>query len=100
MQVLRMFHRKVYPENSVNAKENMETHKGKSKNILHGCCNGYDTGDPTCPDKGRKSRSESNSRKWLQNCKKNGNPTQHGLGYSSSGGNKEYWIKTDEECKY
>ncbi|KAF7801735.1 protein LAZY 1-like [Senna tora] len=98
-KVLHMFHRKVYPENSVSAKEIIASQKGTTTNVPHDFCNGYDTGDPTFPDKGRKYCSEFKSRKWSQNCKKNSNPPQHELSYSSSSGNREHWIKTDEECK-
>ncbi|XP_027351163.1 protein LAZY 1-like [Abrus precatorius] len=76
-KVLRMFHRKVYPESPTNAKEFAKSHKGKSKNVPHEYIHEYDN--------------------WSQHCKTNWNPLQHGLICSSSIGNNEHWIKTDAE---
>lgn len=92
-----MFHRKVYPENTINAKNCIKTHKGK---VPHDCFHEYDNGDTTNPDPGRRFHSDSKSRKWSQHCKNNWNPPQHGLSCGSSTGNNEHWIKTDAECKY
>lgn len=99
MQVLRMFHRKVHPENSMNAKDFIKSHKGKINNVPDDCCHEYDDGDPRNPEKSR-FHSDTKSRKWSQHCKTNWKPIQDGVSCSSSTGKNEHWIKTDAECKY
>ncbi|KAI4348334.1 hypothetical protein L6164_009069 [Bauhinia variegata] len=97
-KVLSMFHRKVHPENCVNAKDLIKSQKGKIKSGPHDCYPGNDTGDPTYPNK--RLPPESISRKGSQHSKTKRNPTQHGFNCNSSCGNREQWIKTDTECKY
>ncbi|TKY63041.1 hypothetical protein E2542_SST12906 [Spatholobus suberectus] len=96
-KVLRMFHRKVYPESPINGKDFIKSHKGKIKNVTHECFYEYDNGNSTTPDKGKRFHSDTKSRKWSLHCMTNWNPAQHGLICSSSTGNNEHWIKTDAE---
>lgn len=95
-----MFHRKVYPENTIYSKKITTSHKGKIENPPRDCFNENDNGDTTNPDHGRRFHSDSKSREWSQYCKTNWNPPQHGPSYGGSTGNNEHWIKTDAECKY
>ncbi|KAI9120496.1 hypothetical protein K1719_007529 [Acacia pycnantha] len=94
-KVLRMFHRKVHSESSVINAKIIESHKGKVKNFLHDCFQGYDTGDPIVPGKGRNFPSECKSEKRSKNCKKNRVPPK--LNNGGSSGKRECWIKTDDE---
>ncbi|KAI4350491.1 hypothetical protein L6164_004942 [Bauhinia variegata] len=97
-KVLRMFHRKVYPENCMNAKACIKSQKGKIKSDLHDCCHGNDTGDPTCPDKSAKGLAPaSKSRKWSTHWKAKWNQPQRGFYRNCSSGKREHWIKTDSE---
>ncbi|KAK7395930.1 hypothetical protein VNO78_16546 [Psophocarpus tetragonolobus] len=98
-KVLRMFHRKVYPEGPINGKDCI-SHKGKTQNAPHECFREYANQKLTNPDKGKKTHSDTQSRKWFQHCMNNWNPPLNGLICSSSTGNNEHWIKTDTECKY
>ena len=95
-----MFHRKVYPENTINAKDFIKSSKDKIKNVPHDYCHEDDNGEPTNPDKGRRFHSDTKSTKWSQHCETNWNPLQRRLSCSTSTGNNEHWIKTDAECKY
>lgn len=74
MQVLRKFHRKVHPEDTINAKSVTKSHKDKIKNLPREC--------------------------FDEHCEINWNPPQDDLCCSGSTGNNEHWIKTDAECKY
>ncbi|PNY07606.1 hypothetical protein L195_g004107 [Trifolium pratense] len=91
-KVLRKFHRKVYPEDTINAKSVTKSHKGKIKNVPRDCFDEYDNGDTPNPD--------SKSKKWSKHCETNWNPPQDGLSCSGMTGNNEHWIKTDAECKF
>ncbi|CAL0322976.1 unnamed protein product [Lupinus luteus] len=94
-KVLRMFHRKVYPDNSENAEDFIKSNKDKINTVPSEFFNEYDNGDPTDPEKCTGFHSDKNSRKWSQHCK----PLQHGVSCSNSTGNNEHWIKTDADCK-
>ncbi|CAL0323285.1 unnamed protein product [Lupinus luteus] len=94
-KVLGMFHRKVYPENTMKAKDFIKSHKGKNKSVP----DEYDNGDLTNLEKSR-VHSDAKPRKWSQQCKSNCKSLQHGISCSSSIGNNEHWIKTDANCKY
>ncbi|XP_028771385.1 protein LAZY 1-like [Neltuma alba] len=96
-KVLRIFHRKVHSESSMNAKTT-GSQKGKIKNVLNDCFHGYDTGDPIHPGKGRNFPSECKSEKWSQHGKKR-IPPKRGLTNGGSSRKRECWIKTDDECK-
>ncbi|XLS62415.1 hypothetical protein HN51_016643 [Arachis hypogaea] len=99
-KVLRMFHRKVYPENTVTAKDFAKPNKDKIKDASHDCCHEYQNRDPTNPDKGRRVNSDTKSTKSSPNCEPIWNPPQDGLSCSTSTTNNEHWIKTDAECNY
>ncbi|KEH21973.1 WRKY transcription factor-like protein [Medicago truncatula] len=73
-KVLRKFHRKVHPEDTLNAKSVTKSHKDKIKNLPREC--------------------------FDEHCEINWNPPQDDLCCSGSTGNNEHWIKTDAECKY
>ncbi|KAE9584451.1 hypothetical protein Lalb_Chr00c01g0403751 [Lupinus albus] len=92
-KILRVFHRKVYPDNSENAEDYIKSHKDKINTVPSEIFNEYDNGDPTDPEKIRRFDSDTNSRKWSQHCK----PLQHGVSCSNSSGNNEHWIKTDAD---
>ncbi|XP_058760365.1 protein LAZY 1-like isoform X2 [Vicia villosa] len=72
-KVLRKFHRKVYPEDTMNAKSVAKSHKGKIKNIP------CDIGETTNTDPGRRFHSGGTSK------------NEHWTGKN------EHWIKTDTE---
>ncbi|MED6124002.1 hypothetical protein PIB30_054897 [Stylosanthes scabra] len=96
-KALRMFHRKVYPENTTTAKDFTKPNKDKIKDASHDCCHEYQNRDPTNPDKGRRANSDTKSTKRSQICEPNWNPPQDGLSCSTSTANNEHWIKTDAE---
>ncbi|XP_058761104.1 protein LAZY 1-like isoform X2 [Vicia villosa] len=87
-KVLRKFHRKVYPEDTMNAKSVTKSHKGKIKNLP------CDIGETTNTDPGRRFHSGGMSKKWFKDCETNWN---HSLNCGSSTGKNEHWIKTDTE---
>jgi len=100
MQVLCLFHRKVYPESPINGKDGIKSHKDEIQNVSHEFFHEYDNGKPTNPDKGKRFHPDTRSREWSQHCMTNWNPPQLGQICSSSTGNNEHWIRTDAECKY
>lgn len=95
MQILHMFHRKVHPESSTATKKHdkPQTYDNKYK-----ISDGQKNTDQGLPDEdvmmypkgslprrsGRRSRSQSNPPPFILN---------------GSDSNREYWIKTDEDCK-
>lgn len=98
MQFLKMFHRKVHPENSIANKEFTESHKQKIKKTLQD--DGYNA-DLMYHDEGnRKFLPVSKSLQGTQCYQNNFKLPQHGLMDSNLSGNREYWIKTDADCKY
>lgn len=98
-QILHIFHRKVHPESSTSAKKSSKTEghdmKGNIRNDGAG-----DGGDRLIPDHDiivfpeRAIRKEGVRR---QKCRSN--PPPFALSGSDSNGNREYWIKTDADCK-
>ncbi|KAF7819400.1 protein LAZY 1-like [Senna tora] len=98
-KVLRMFHRKVYPENSIKAKDFNNSHKGKIEKVPHDHSHVF-TGDPARIDKSRIFCPESRSRKWSQHCETNWIPPKYQPNCISADGNREHWIKTDADCKF
>lgn len=91
MQVLRMLHRQVHPENSLAEEEFIEFHKENIKALGHNADLASENED------NRKFLTESKSMERIQRYK---NDFQYGLSGSNINGNGEYWIKTDADCKY
>ena len=89
MQILRMFHRKVHPEISV------EIDKLQVKNIMNEGINS-DT-DQMYPD--ITICPQRVLSKGTGPCKSRSNLPQ-GTDASDSQGNREHWIKTDTNCMY
>ncbi|CAJ1788447.1 unnamed protein product [Sphenostylis stenocarpa] len=97
-KVLRMFHRKVYPEIPIiNGKDCIKPQNGEIQNVSQKCFHEYDNGKSTNPDKGKRFHSDTKSREWTQHCMTDWNPPQVGLICSSSTGHNEHWIRTDAE---
>ncbi|OIW02959.1 hypothetical protein TanjilG_13596 [Lupinus angustifolius] len=80
-KILRMFQRKVYPDNSENTEDLVKSQKDKMKSVPNELLNEYDNGEAT--EKSTRFDSDKNSRKWSQQC--------------NSNGNNEHWIKTDAD---
>lgn len=95
-----MFHRKVHPESSTTTEKPNRPHKNEIKNGIFyegGCYNG----DRMLPDEDimifpQRTLSKESIRRY----KSQSNPPQFTLCGNDSNGNREYWIKTDADCKY
>ncbi|KAJ7971739.1 Protein LAZY 1 [Quillaja saponaria] len=97
-KVLRMIHRKIYPESSIIARGCIKSHKDEMKTVSYDGCHVYDSGDLMHPDESsRKFYPGSMTKKWNKCHKTNLNTPQLGLSSSSSSGNKGQWIKTDAD---
>lgn len=94
-----MFHRKVHPESSIATKKNVKPLKKENrKNMGY---EGVDSGGQMAPDEDimifpQKTLSKEKIRLY----KSQSNPPQFTLAGCDSNGNREYWIKTDADCKY
>lgn len=97
MQVMKMLHRKIHPENNVADKEFVKSYKEKKIISYDG---GYGGGSIEQLEKNDKSFQGSKPKEWTEYCKNNRNLQQNEYSCSISGGNKEHWIKTDADCKY
>lgn len=98
MQVLKMFHRKVHPEQSIFEKESVKSHKEKIMRPLH--YDGY-YADPMHQDNNNiKFPLGSKPVEGVHCCPSNMKMREYGLCGNHSSNNKEYWIKTDSECKF
>nr|DAD34195.1 TPA_asm: hypothetical protein HUJ06_004835 [Nelumbo nucifera] len=99
-KILQMFHRKVHPESTLPAKKPSKSHKTeiKSNGLNDGGCN---NGDHTLPDEYIMIFPQRTiSKERIRRYKSQSNPPQFALSGSDSNGNREYWIKTDADCKY
>jgi hypothetical protein len=98
MQVLKVFHRKVHPENPLAEREFTKSHKDKTMNTLND--GGYNAELMHQVKEKRKFLPGYKSREGVQ-CHKNSlKLPQHDHICSNSSANGEYWIKTDADCKY
>ena len=98
MQVLKMFHRKVHPENPLAEKEFMKSHIDKTMNALNE--GGYNADLMHQVKDKLKFLPGSKSIDGIQCHKNNLKLPFYGHSCSNSRANGEYWIKTDADCKY
>ncbi|KAJ4822159.1 hypothetical protein Tsubulata_020764 [Turnera subulata] len=89
---LKMFHRKVHPESSMDEKDFTKSHKEKTKAAWHQ--GNYNAGLMHW-DENRKFLSDSKSMKGFQRYNNLKLPQ-----YADTSTNGEYWIKTDADCKF
>ncbi|XP_044466543.1 protein LAZY 1-like [Mangifera indica] len=98
-KVMRMFRRKVHPENSIVEKVFTKSHAEKiNRNPQDGT---FANGAVMHSDKNDKSfplvpKSKEGTQYYMNNRK----CPQYGLKGTTSSGNREHWIKTDADCKY
>ncbi|CAK7328334.1 unnamed protein product [Dovyalis caffra] len=97
-KVLKMFYRKVHPENPLAEKEYTKPHKDKTMNALNDGAYNADLMHQIKDN--RKFLSESKSLEGVKCHKSNLKLPHYGHICSNSGANGEYWIKTDADCKY
>ncbi|OVA09583.1 hypothetical protein BVC80_9101g108 [Macleaya cordata] len=113
-KLLQIFNRKVHPESSTAIKRSNKSHKNESnKNNNNNVpyydgdyCNNAD--DRTAldedimlfPPRTQTQRERTLTKDRLRRYKSHSNPPPFELGGSDSNGNREYWIKTDADCKY
>ncbi|KAL7198758.1 hypothetical protein ACSBR2_021124 [Camellia fascicularis] len=95
VQILHMFHKKVYPENSTSAWKSDKPHKNEPKNNIT-YEEGYYNGDYTHPGKDIIIFPHTALSKESIRCfKRCSNPSQVTISGSNSNGNSENWINTD-----
>lgn len=100
MQILHMFHRKVHPESSTTTKKNDKPLKKENRKSM-GYEGGADNGGQMVLDEDIMIFPQRNlSKEKIRRYKSQSNPPQFTLGGCDSNGNREYWIKTDADCKY
>ncbi|KAJ0095038.1 hypothetical protein Patl1_16975 [Pistacia atlantica] len=98
-KILHMFHRKVHPESSTTAKKNDKPPKKENRKSM-GYEGGVDNGGQMVPDEDIMIFPQRNlSKEKIRRYKSQSNPPQFTLGGCDSNGNREYWIKTDADCK-
>ncbi|KAK9277581.1 hypothetical protein L1049_007126 [Liquidambar formosana] len=98
-KILHMFHRKVHPESSTATQKHKNQKNEIKNNISYD--GEYNNEERMLPDEDimifpHKGISKGNIRRY----KSQSNPPQFTLSSSDSNGNREYWIKTDADCKY
>lgn len=96
-----MFHRKVHPESSTATKKQDKPMKKENKKII--CYEGgQDNGGQMVPaDEDIMIFPQRNlSKEKIRRYKSQSNPPQFTISASDSNGNREFWIKTDADCKY
>ncbi|KAJ6298803.1 hypothetical protein OIU76_019879 [Salix suchowensis] len=97
-KVLKVFQRKVHPENPLPERELTKSHKDKTMNTLND--GGYNAEMTFQVEEKRKFLPGNKSREGVQ-CHKNSlKLPQYDHIYSNPCANGEYWIKTDADCKY
>ncbi|KAK0573875.1 hypothetical protein LWI29_014931 [Acer saccharum] len=102
-KILHMFHRKVHPESSAATKKNEKILK-KENSVKKTMIYSYedDGGHQMVPEDQdimifpQRSLSKEKMRRY----KSQSNLSQFSFAGSDSNGNREYWIKTDADCKY
>ncbi|CAL5433561.1 unnamed protein product [Camellia sinensis] len=98
-QILHMFHKKVYPENSTSAWKSDKPHKNEPKNNIT-YEEGYYDGDYTHPGEDIIIFPHTALSKESIRCfKRHSNPSQLTISGSNSNGNSKNWINTDADCK-
>ncbi|GFZ21113.1 hypothetical protein Acr_29g0002750 [Actinidia rufa] len=99
-KILQMFQRKVHPESSMAERKSNKPHKNDINNKIteEGC---YSNEGQVLPDEDivifpQRTLSKESQRSF----KSHSDPPQVTPNGIDSNGNREYWIKTDAECKY
>lgn len=98
MQVLRMFHRKIHPENSIAAKELFMSEKSKIKST----CNSGGHANENLMHQGGDDTEiyKELMLKEEKQCHKDQMNLPNKLSSSNFSGKGEHWIKTDADCTY
>lgn len=99
VQILHMFHRKVHPESSTSTRKTDKHPKNENKkNTFNG---GHNNGGQMPLDEDITIVPQKPfSKRSIRRYKSQSNPPQFMLTGCDSNGSREYWIKTDADCKY
>lgn len=94
-----MFHRKVHPESSAATKKNEKPMKRENRKSSSHHEAGHDNGGQMLAPADEDPQTNLSKEK-IRRYKSQSNPPQFTISGSDSNGNREFWIKTDADCKY
>ena len=95
LQILQIFHRKIYPENDVESRKITKSSKHKSKHATSSC-----SGSNCFVGGGGDSLMTPSERTCRKGNKCGSDQPSLSLDGSDCTSSREHWIKTDADCEY
>jgi len=97
VQILHMFHRKVHPESSTSTRKADKPSKTENKKSNNN--GGNNNGGQMLLDEDITIVPRTLSKRSIRRFKSQSNPPHFMFTGCDSNGSREFWIKTDADCK-